>query len=96
MIFTIKNIFRLIAILEGLSYILLLIATPVKYLFGNEQYVKALGMPHGILFILYISLAFLIQNRMNWNNRNLIIIIVASMIPFGTFYIDYRYLNKDL
>ena len=63
MIFTIKNIFRLIAILEGLSYILLLIATPIKYLFGNEQYVKALGMPHGILFILYIFFAILIQKK---------------------------------
>ena len=91
MIFTIKNIFRLIAILEGLSYILLLIATPIKYLFGNEQYVKALGMPHGILFILYIFFAILIQKKMNWNNKNLIIVILASIVPFGTFYIDYKY-----
>tara|TARA_B000000475_G_C15770768_1_gene355185 strand:+ start:76 stop:357 length:282 start_codon:yes stop_codon:yes gene_type:complete len=93
MIFTIKNIFRLIAILEGLSYILLLIATPIKYLFGNEQYVKALGMPHGILFILYIFFAILIQKKMNWNNKNLIIVILASIVPFGTFYIDYKYLK---
>tara|TARA_B100000530_G_scaffold334321_1_gene283956 strand:+ start:1349 stop:1630 length:282 start_codon:yes stop_codon:yes gene_type:complete len=91
MIFTIKNIFRLIAILEGLSYILLLIATPIKYLFGNEQYVKALGMPHGILFILYIFFAILIQKKMNWNNQNLIIVMLASIVPFGTFYIDYKY-----
>ena len=93
MIFTIKNIFRLITILEGLSYILLLIATPIKYLFGNEQYVKALGMPHGILFILYIFFAILIQKKMNWNNKNLIIVILASIVPFGTFYIDYKYLK---
>ncbi|MAZ55751.1 MAG: hypothetical protein CMP54_01955 [Flavobacteriales bacterium] len=86
-----KNIFRLIAILEGLSYILLLIATPIKYLFGNEQYVKALGMPHGILFILYIFFAILIQKKMNWNNQNLIIVMLASIVPFGTFYIDYKY-----
>ena len=93
MIFTIKNIFRLIAILEGLSYILLLIATPIKYLFGNEQYVKALGMPHGILFILYIFFAILIQKKLNWNNKYLIIVILASIVPFGTFYIDYKYLK---
>ena len=91
MIFTLKNIFRLIAILEGLSYILLLIATPIKYLFGNEQYVKALGMPHGILFILYIFVAILIQKKMNWNTGNLIIVTLASIVPFGTFYIDYKY-----
>ena len=93
MIFTIKNIFRLIAILEGLSYILLLIATPIKYLFGNEQYVKALGMPHGILFVLYVILVFFLQKRLQWDNKSLIIIIIASIIPCGVFYIDYKYLS---
>ena len=90
---TLKNVFRIIAILEGLSYVLLLIATPIKYLLENEQYVKALGMPHGILFILYILFAILIQKKMNWDNKNLIIVLIASMIPFGTFYIDFKYLK---
>lgn len=93
MILTLKNVFRFIAIIEGLSYILLLIATPIKYLLDNEQYVKALGMPHGILFILYIVFAVLIQKKMNWNNKNLIIVMLASIVPFGTFYIDYKYLK---
>ena len=88
-----KIIFRFIAILEGFSYILLLIATPIKYLLHNEQYVKVLGLPHGILFILYLILAFLIQKKMDWNNKDLIIVILASIIPFGVFYIDYKYLK---
>ena len=86
-------IFRLIAMLEGVSYILLLIAMPFKYLLDNEQYVKALGMPHGILFILYIIMVFLIREQMRWNIKNLTIIILASIIPFGTFYVDYKYLR---
>ena len=94
MSFLLKNVFRLVAILEGVSYILLLIATPIKYILHNEQYVKALGMPHGILFILYVLLAILIQKQMKWNNTNLMIIIIASIIPFGTFYIDYKYLKQ--
>ena len=92
--FTLKSIFRLIAILEGTSYILLLIATPIKYLLHNEQYVKALGMPHGILFLLYIALAFFIHKQMQWDKKRLIIIILASIIPFGTFYVDYKYLKQ--
>ena len=91
--FTLKSIFRLIAILEGISYVLLLIATPIKYLLDNEQYVKALGMPHGVLFILYIVLAFFIQKKMKWNNKKLIIVMLASVVPFGTFYVDYKYLD---
>tara|TARA_Y100000994_G_scaffold57995_2_gene47000 strand:- start:1657 stop:1938 length:282 start_codon:yes stop_codon:yes gene_type:complete len=91
--FTLKNIFRIIAILEGVSYVLLLIATPIKYLLDNEQYVKALGMPHGVLFILYIVLAFFIQRKMKWDNKKLIIVMLASVVPFGTFYVDYKYLD---
>ena len=92
--YTLKCVFKFIAILEGVSYVLLLlIATPIKYLFDNEQYVKALGMPHGILFVLYIVVAFFIQKKIRWDNKDLVIVILASMIPFGFFYIDSKYLT---
>jgi len=91
--FSLKIIFRIIAALEGVSYILLILAMPIKYLLHNEQYVKALGMPHGILFLLYIGLAVILQKKMNWNNKSLIIIMMASVVPFGTFYVDYKYLK---
>tara|TARA_B100001250_G_C19656244_1_gene725001 strand:+ start:603 stop:884 length:282 start_codon:yes stop_codon:yes gene_type:complete len=91
--FRLKSVFRFIAMLEGVSYILLLIATPIKYVLDNEQYVQALGMPHGILFILYIVLALSIRKQMNWDSQNLFIIILASIIPFGVLYVDYKYLN---
>ena len=49
------KLFRLTALLEGISYILLLfIAVPIKYFLDDPTYVKLLGMPHGILFIAYI------------------------------------------
>ena len=86
-------IFRIIAALEGVSYILLLIATLIKYFLDNEQYVKALGMPHGVLFIIYVALALFIQKKMRWNTKNLAIIILLSIIPFGAFYVDYKYLK---
>ena len=86
--------FRIVALLEGVSYILLLfIATPVKYLANDPQYVKLLGMPHGILFIAYVVMAVLISKDMQWNNRTLWIVLIASIIPFGTFYIDKKYLK---
>ncbi len=91
--FTLKTVFRFIAILEGVSYLLLLIATLIKYLLENEQYVKALGMPHGILFVLYVILVFFLQKRLQWDNKSLIIIIIASIIPCGVFYVDYKYLS---
>jgi integral membrane protein len=87
--------FRITALLEGLSYILLLfIATPIKYLGGDPQYVKMLGMPHGILFMAYVVMAVIISKDMKWSSRTLWIVLIASVIPFGTFYIDKKYLKK--
>lgn len=89
------QLFRLIAFLEGVSYVLLLfIATPIKYLSDDPQYVKMLGMPHGVLFMAYIVMALIISKKMQWNNITLAKVLAASVIPFGTFYVEYKYLKQ--
>tara|TARA_B100000989_G_scaffold68391_1_gene47586 strand:+ start:62 stop:349 length:288 start_codon:yes stop_codon:yes gene_type:complete len=89
------NIYRLTAFLEGVSYILLLfIAVPIKYLLNEALFVKILGMPHGILFILYILFSIIAKIKYNWNFRKFLVISTASLVPFGTFYIDKKYLTK--
>ena len=89
-----KTFFRLISLLEGMSYILLLfIAVPIKYWGGDESYVKILGMPHGVLFMLYLVLSLLIKDDYQWNRHDMLIVCLASIIPFGTFYIDRKYLR---
>ncbi|MBD0831974.1 DUF3817 domain-containing protein [Aestuariibaculum sediminum] len=93
--FSFLNIFRVVAFLEGASYILLLfIATPIKYLLNDPQYVKLLGMPHGMLFIGYIILAFMLKPDFNWNKKQFASILLAAIIPVGTFYIDRKYLKQ--
>jgi len=88
------SIFRIIAFLEGVSYIFLLgIATPVKYLLEEPKYVKLLGMPHGLLFIAYIAFAILLRKQFKWNNKEFVVVLLASIVPFGTFYIDKKYLK---
>ena len=88
------NIFRIIAFLEGVSYILLLfMATPIKYLMEEPKYVKLLGMPHGLLFIAYIAFAVLFKKEFVWNTKDFGYVLLASIIPFGTFYIDKKYLK---
>jgi len=91
------NSFRIIALLEGVSYLLLLfIATPIKYLADNPMFVKLLGMPHGILFLAYIVMAIMLAQQLKWNNKTLLIVLAASVIPFGTFYIEKKYLKQKL
>lgn len=90
-----KTFFRIISFLEGASYLLLLfVATPIKYMWDDPQYVKMLGMPHGLLFVAYLVIAYLIKDQMKWDNKTLGIVFLASVIPFGTFYIDKKYLRS--
>ena len=94
--FSLINIFRITAFLEGVSYILLLfIATPIKYFGDDPQYVKMLGMPHGILFMLYVILAFMLKQENEWFKSNFKMVLLASIIPFGTFILERKY-NKAI
>ena len=91
------NTFRIISYLEGISYLLLLfIGVPLKYFGGNEILVKTLGMPHGLLFIAYILLAFFIKPQFKWSNKDFLIILIASVVPFGTFYVDRKFLKNKV
>ena len=87
-------IFRIVGLLEGISYILLMgVGMPLKYFSNNPSWIKALGMPHGILFFAYIILTFLIKDEQKWNFKELGIVCLASVIPFGTFYVDRKYIG---
>jgi integral membrane protein len=90
------RLFKTIAILEGISYILLfanmLIIKP-NYIDVYKQLLYPIGMSHGVLFIGYIFLAILLQASIKWDLKTFGIILLASLLPFGTFYIDKKYLN---
>jgi len=88
--------FKTIATLEGLSLLaLLLFAMPMKYIWNEPIYVKNIGMAHGVLFIAYIFLAILVKSLLKWDIRTFLIVCLASVIPFGTFYIEKKYLTNE-
>ncbi len=94
---------RIISFLEGVSFILLLfIATPMKYYLASPAATKILGPIHGALFILFILNALSVSVEENWKfTRITWKVLLASILPFGTFYIDYTILkeiqkNKDV
>ena len=86
--------FKVVALLEGTSLLLLLLfAMPMKYIFQIPIFVQMIGMAHGVLFIAYIIMAIMLKIECNWTFKKFGIISVASVVPFGTFYVDKKYLN---
>lgn len=89
------KLFKIIALLEGVSLLLLFFfAMPMKYAFDNPFYVKHIGMAHGLLFVAYVVLAAMLKFEHNWTKRKLTIVLLASVLPFGTFYIEKKYLQN--
>src|SRR5690349_4310538 len=85
---SIRNL-RIIGILEGISYLILLcIAMPLKYLLDIPQAVRVVGWSHGVLFILYIPAVFFARKAMQWNFFQLLVALAASLVPLGTFFLD--------
>lgn len=82
--------FRGMALIEGLSYlILLLIAMPLKYWANMPWAVTIVGTLHGILFILYFVLLLPVWLERKWSYGKLAGASVASIAPLGTFVFDW-------
>ncbi len=86
--------FKKLSFLEGISFLLILFVTmPLKYIYDYPQANKVVGMIHGVLFIAYVVIALMLKPEQKWSLKDTIIILLCSIIPFGTFWMDKRYLR---
>jgi integral membrane protein len=88
--------FRYLSVMEALSFLLLLfIAMPLKYIWNMPEYVRVVGMAHGVLFVLYIVGSYVMYEKLNWSFKVWAIVMVCAVLPFGPFYADKKYLPKN-
>lgn len=87
---------RIIAFLEGISLLILIfIAVPLKYFGHDPSLVKAMGPIHGALFLLFVFNTLSVGVEQQWKFKATTWkVLIACIIPFGTFYIDSRILRK--
>ena len=85
---------RIIAFLEGCSYLLLGLTMILKYKFSMPQPNYIVGLAHGILFVLYIVLLLQVSFIHRWSIIKMFMAFLASLIPFGTFYADKALFRK--
>ncbi len=88
------KIFRLSAILEGITYLLLFsFSMPLKYWANITEPNVYIGYLHGFLFIAYLILAVIFSMERKIPSNKIIMLVLASLLPFGTFYMDEKYLK---
>jgi len=89
------GMFRWIANLEGVSFLLLLcIAMPLKYIWNQPWMVQQVGMAHGVLFVAYVIAVFVVKKIPGWSFKETAVALLLSFVPLGTFYVTGRMLPK--
>jgi integral membrane protein len=93
---TVLRQLRVVALLEGASYILLLmVAMPLKYLADLPVAVRIAGSVHGALFLAFLVALYRAAEVRDWPIRRSFLAFVSSIVPFGTFAFD-RSLRREI
>jgi integral membrane protein len=78
---------RVVAVVEAISWLLLIVATIVKY--STEPHkalgVQIMGPVHGVLFLAYVALTLEVRRRLHWDGRTTLVVLAESILPGGGF-----------
>jgi len=78
--------FRLVAFLEGCSFLLFAVTMPLKYVWNMPKPNYFIGMLHGLLFLTYLVLLLQVATENKWSLKKIFLSFIAALLPFGTFY----------
>ena len=88
--------FRILALIDGISYLTFAVTMPLKYVYEITEPKYFVGMLHGLVFLLYCLWLLVLTLKKKWSWFEGILFFIASLIPFGTFYIDKKYLKTAI
>ncbi len=90
-----KPALRIVAIIEAVSFHLLLPATVVKRGFdGPEAGVKVMGPIHGLLFVTYVLLTIFVAADEKWRLKRTLLTLLCAVIPLGGFIADRKLIDQ--
>ncbi|OJU76081.1 MAG: hypothetical protein BGO09_14850 [Bacteroidetes bacterium 47-18] len=93
--YTLLRWFLIVAIIEAISYLLLLgFAMPMKYVGNDPTWVALFGRIHGGLVFAFIALLLACWSKYKWTYERTVLLFVASLLPLVPFYFD-RKLRKE-
>lgn len=86
---------RLLAISEGISYLLFALTMPLKYVYMIPEPNRIVGVAHGVLFIAYCVWVLLVARTHKWKIQKTLLALLASLLPIATFVVDARWLKEE-
>ncbi|MEZ5156444.1 MAG: DUF3817 domain-containing protein [Solirubrobacterales bacterium] len=84
---TLRN-FKLVALIEATTFLLLLLASYVKRASDQPLGVDVLGPIHGFLFIAYVAMALALREHAGWTGKQTLLVLLGAVVPFGGYVVD--------
>jgi len=82
---------RLLAVAEAISFLLLLlVAMPLKYVWGMPLWVLVAGSIHGCLFLALCAALRRAARAARWPPRRTALLFVAALLPAAPLLLDRR------
>lgn len=82
--------FLRVALVEAATYLLLVGASVAHRVFGATNLVPYIGLVHGVIFLVYLTLAFGLRREHGWDTGSMIVLVLAAFVPAGTFFVERR------
>ena len=79
--------FRIIAIAEAVTYLVLLVAVLSKRVLDGPDFVPLVGPVHGVVFLVYFFQLIVVKAEQKWSLGHALIVLGAALVPFGGFFV---------
>ncbi len=87
--------YRIASFVVGVGLLLLVLAMVLKYGFDVGWAVAVWGPIHGVLYAIYVLLAFDLSYRARWKLTNLLKVLLAGVVPVLSFYAEH-WVNRKM
>ena len=91
------NVYRVLALVVGVLLVVGTLGSLAKYLLEDGTTLQRLGddltpiwLIHGWIYIVYVVVAFLLSLKARWSIPQLLLMLVAGLIPGLIFWVEHR------
>ncbi len=85
---------RPVAVVEAVSYLVLLAAVVWFRLLDGPDLVAVFGPTHGIVFLVYVAAVWRAREAQRWSNQQVAVLLAASVLPLGGFWVAERFRSE--
>ncbi|GAA2597391.1 DUF3817 domain-containing protein [Actinomadura fulvescens] len=90
------RIFRYVSIAEATSFLILLLCSVLKRTSEFEAGVQIMGPIHGVLFLAFVALVFVVRGPLGWDVKRTVLALIASVLPLAPYFVERNWLREPV